>query len=172
MTCAQAARHAASIRREARARPRHRATRLGGVSERSEPTASGRSGEGGSAPAGLSAGLEPATLGRKAGAFLVDGILSALVAALFTGPHHPPGNWSLVVFALMYPVFIGFFGESPGMRLLGLRCQGVADGRPIGLGRAALRTVLLVLLVPALLTGPDGRPWHDRIVGSIVLRPL
>lgn len=100
----------------------------------------------------------------------MDGILCALVAALFTGPHQPPGNWSLLVFVLVYPVFIGFFGQSPGLRLLGLRCEGIADGRPIGLGRAALRTVLIVVLVPALLTGADGRPWHDRTVGSIMLR--
>ena len=140
------------------------------MSERSEPTASERSGDNGSATAGLPAGLEPATFGRKFCAYLVDAILTALVAALFVGPHRAPGNWSLLVFVLMYPVFIGYFGQSPGMRLLGVRCEGVADGRPIGLGRAALRTALLLLLVPALLTGPDGRPWHDRIVGSIVLR--
>jgi len=118
----------------------------------------------------IPASVAAAGFGRKTAAFLVDAVLCALVAGLFTGPHRAPGNWSLLVFVLVYPVFIGFFGQSPGMRLLGIHCEGVADARPIGVFRAVLRTLLLVLLVPALLTGPDGRPWHDRIVGSIVLR--
>lgn len=73
------------------------------------------------------------------------------------------------MFVVIYSFFLGLFAESPGMRLFGLRCEGVADGRPIGLFRAALRSLLIVVLIPALLIAPDGRRWHDRIVGSVVI---
>jgi uncharacterized RDD family membrane protein YckC len=119
---------------------------------------------------GLPPGLEPAGFGRRIAAFAVDALLSDLVALLFVGPHRLPGNWSLLVFFVMYTVFVGFFAQSPGLRLLGLRCEGIVDGRPIGLFRAGLRTVLVCLLFPALIPGPDGRPWHDKIVGSILIR--
>jgi uncharacterized RDD family membrane protein YckC len=124
---------------------------------------------GGPAAVDLPAGLETASFGRRAAAFVVDAVLCALVAGLFTYPN-PPGGWSTLVFLIAYSAFIGVFAESPGMRLFGLRCEGVADRRPIGLFRAALRSALIVVLIPALLIGPDGRRWHDRIVGSIVLR--
>jgi uncharacterized RDD family membrane protein YckC len=118
----------------------------------------------------IPADLELATFGRKFAAFLLDSVLCALVAGLFTGPHRAPGNWSLLVFVVVYPLFTGLFTQSPGMRLLGLRCQGIADGSAIGLLRAFPRTLLLALLIPAVLTGPDGRPLHDRAVGSVVVR--
>ncbi|SHN42399.1 RDD family protein [Cryptosporangium aurantiacum] len=92
-----------------------------------------------------------------------------MVAGLFTYPD-PPGGWSTLVFLVAYTLFIGLFGESPGMRLLGIRCLGVADSRPIGLFRGLLRTLLIIVLIPALLTTADGRRYHDKIAGSIVLR--
>ena len=108
-----------------------------------------------------------ASFGRRAAAFVVDAVLCAMVAGLFTYPN-PPGGWSTVVFLVAYTLFIGVFGESPGMRLLKIHCEGVADARPIGLGRALLRTVLIILLVPALLITSDGRRWHDKVTGAVV----
>jgi uncharacterized RDD family membrane protein YckC len=43
------------------------------------------------------------------------------------------------------------------------------DGRPVGLPRAALRTLLLVLLVPAVVTDRDGRGLHDKAAGTVVV---
>ena len=34
----------------------------------------------------------------------------------------------------------------------------------------ALRTALLLLLVPALITDRDGRGLHDRAAGTVVVR--
>jgi uncharacterized RDD family membrane protein YckC len=122
-------------------------------------------GAGGSAAVGLPA---TASFGRRAGAFLVDAVLCSLVAGLFTYPD-APGGWSTLVFLVAYTAFIGLFGESPGMRLLRIHCEGIADARPIGLARALLRTALIVLLVPALLITSDGRRWHDKVTGAVVL---
>ncbi|MFI5953452.1 RDD family protein [Cryptosporangium sp. NPDC051539] len=113
--------------------------------------------------------LPTGTFGRRFVAFLVDSVLCSLVAGLFTYPD-PPGGWSTLVFLVAYTGFTGLFGESPGLRVLGMRVEGVADGRPIGLGRALLRTLLIIIVIPVLVPSADGRRYHDKVVGSIVTR--
>ena len=44
------------------------------------------------------------------------------------------------------------------------------DGAPIGLPRAALRTLLLCLLIPALIWDRAGRGLHDKAAGTVVVR--
>jgi uncharacterized RDD family membrane protein YckC len=110
-----------------------------------------------------------AGFGRRLAALAVDGVLAALVAAVFTRPE-PPGLWSSVVLVLSYTFFTGVYGQTPGMRLLGIGVVRVANGRPLGLPRAALRALLLQLLLPAVVMDADGRGWHDRAVGSVVVR--
>lgn len=113
-----------------------------------------------------------APTGTRLVAFVIDAVLSALVAGLFTAPHLP-GNVSLIVFAAEYILFGAFFAQTPGMRVVGVRLLRV-DGadRParIGLPRAVLRTALLMVIVPALITDADGRGVHDRLAGTAVVR--
>jgi len=40
----------------------------------------------------------------------------------------------------------------------------------VGVPRAVLRTALLALVLPALARDGDGRGWHDRASGTIVVR--
>lgn len=115
---------------------------------------------------------EKASFGRKLGALAVDCLLAAGVAALFTRPA-APGLMSAAVFFAAYTLFIGFFGQTPGMRLFGLACLRFDDNDGpvrLSIGRAALRTVLLQLAVPAVFQDARGRGWHDRAAGSIMVR--
>ncbi len=109
-----------------------------------------------------------ATLIRRAGAFAVDAVGSALVAGAFTAPR-PPGNWSLLVFVVEYVFFTALFGQTPGMRLLRIRVLQLRTGGPLGLVPAVIRTTLLVLLVPALITDADARGLHDKAAGAVVV---
>jgi uncharacterized RDD family membrane protein YckC len=115
----------------------------------------------------------PAGLTTRFGALLVDWILCVLAAGLFSHPARdawaPP-----VVLILEYAFFIGLFGQTPGMWLARVRCVSVTTGGPIGVARAALRGLLLCLLVPALIMDARRRGLHDRAAGSIVLagRPI
>jgi uncharacterized RDD family membrane protein YckC len=110
-----------------------------------------------------------ATAGARVGAFCVDVVLSALVAGLFTAPELPR-NWSLVVLVAEYVLFTALFQQTPGMRLFGLRLERVDRPAALGVPRAVLRTLLLVVLVPALIWDSDGRGMHDRLTSSAVVR--
>jgi uncharacterized RDD family membrane protein YckC len=110
--------------------------------------------------------LDPAPFGRRVLALLVDCALSVLAAGLFERPQ----LWSSLVLIVEYTFFTGFFSETPGMRLLGLRCVSLPDGGPLGVPRALLRAVLLSLVLPAVVTDARGRGYHDRAARSMVVR--
>jgi uncharacterized RDD family membrane protein YckC len=112
--------------------------------------------------------MEPASLGRRFAALLTDWILCLLIGGLF-GPLNG-SVWPLVVLIVEYTFFIGLFGQTPGKFVVGIRCVSVSTGGPIGLPRAALRAVLLALIVPALIMDADRRGLHDRAAGSVVVR--
>lgn len=135
----------------------------------------GDSGAGGSTSPARASGLPTsgpgaaAGFGRRLAALVIDGALCVLVAGLFTQPA-APRLWSALVLFAEYTFFVGLFAQTPGMRLLRIGCVRVGTGRPIGIPRAALRAALLQLLVPAVLLDRDGRGWHDRLTGSVVVR--
>jgi uncharacterized RDD family membrane protein YckC len=110
-----------------------------------------------------------AGFGQRIGAFAVDAIASALVTGLVTAPDLP-GNWSLLTFGVLTVLFLLTTGQTPGMRLLGLRLAHPEQGRRLAPWRGVVRTALLVLLVPALLVDADGRGLHDRLTDTAVIR--
>jgi uncharacterized RDD family membrane protein YckC len=110
-----------------------------------------------------------ASFGARIGAFLVDAVGSALVAGLGTAPDLP-GNWSLAAFAAVTVLTLIAFGQTPGMRLLGLRLAHPSRGQRLAPWRAVVRTALLCLLVPALVVDADGRGLHDRLTDTAVVR--
>ena len=96
-------------------------------------------------------------------------MLSALVAGIFTAPELPR-NRSLLVFAVLYFSFTVLAQQTPGMRLLKLRVVRVDRPAPIGLWRSVVRTVGVILLVPAVLRDAQGRSLHDRLTQTSVVR--
>jgi uncharacterized RDD family membrane protein YckC len=81
----------------------------------------------------------------------------------------PYASATLAVFAVEVALLTWLGGASFGQRL---RRLGVArlDGAPVGLWRALVRTALILVVVPALVTDRDGRGLHDRAAGTVVLR--
>jgi uncharacterized RDD family membrane protein YckC len=110
-----------------------------------------------------------APFGTRVIAYFVDALIAAVVAALFTAPSLP-GNWSLLSFGLIYVGTLVAFGQTPGMRLLGLRLAHPRQGERLAAWRAVVRTALLMLLVPALVVDADGRGLHDRLTDTAVVR--
>ena len=110
-----------------------------------------------------------APAGPRLAAFVVDVVSSALVAALFTAPELPR-NRSLLVFAVAYFTFTVLVQQTFGMRLLRLHVVRLDRPAPIGVWRAAVRTLGVVLLLPALLRDGQGRSLHDRLTQTAVVR--
>jgi uncharacterized RDD family membrane protein YckC len=122
-----------------------------------------------------------ASAGARVGAFIVDSIASTFVAALFVQTlHHGhghrdladrlPGYWSLIPFALDYVLGLLVAGRTLGMYLFGLRVIRVDRTEAVDPWRAVVRTVLLMLLVPAVVFDKDGRGLHDRYTDTAVVR--
>src|SRR3954464_8356137 len=109
-----------------------------------------------------------ATFGRRLIAFVLDAVASGLVALLWTAPD-APGSWSFVPLAVLYVVAVPLTGQTLGMRLLGMRVIELGRGRPI-VPRAAVRFVVLCLLIPALISDRDGRGLHDKAARTAVVR--
>jgi hypothetical protein len=117
-----------------------------------------------------------APTGRRSLAFLIDILASGLVAGLFVRREdlpgvagHLPGQWSLVALAVDYVLGVVLLGRTLGMYLTGLRIIRVDANVPIGPLRAAARTVLLMLLIPAVVVDQDFRGLQDRLTSTAVI---
>ncbi|MCV7261209.1 RDD family protein [Mycobacterium shimoidei] len=115
-----------------------------------------------------------AGIGRRFTALLVDWLvaygLAGLGATLGLVPRSALATAVLVVWLVLGIVAVRLFEFTPGQFALGLRVASI-DGRlHVGLGRAALRGVLIALVIPALFVDADGRGLQDRVTGTAVVR--
>lgn len=107
-----------------------------------------------------------ASFGRRLGAITIDWLPCSVLAQGFTSN---PGLSALMLFALLTVVSVAAFGCTPGHAIVGLRVATL-DGSRAGFGAAVIRTVLICLVIPPLLTDADGRGLHDRAAATVVLR--
>lgn len=120
-----------------------------------------------------------ASLGRRLAALIADWILCELIVALVTRHNFANGvsdpsyfstqGWTLVLFAAEVWLLTSISGLTVGKRLFGIKVIRT-DGRAPGFGWAALRTLLLLCVVPPLLSDRDLRGLHDRAADTIVVR--
>lgn len=106
-----------------------------------------------------------AGFGRRLGALVIDWLIAVLISAAWLGGD---SLLTLLIFAGMHVILAGLLGVTLGKRLL--RIQVVRGRGAPGPVRALLRTVLLLLVVPALITDAEGRPLHDAAAGTLQLR--
>jgi len=106
-------------------------------------------------------------------AVLVDWLICTVIAAGLLhyrlgegglGPFKP-----LAVFVLMNLLLVGTLGSTIGHRLFGIRVIRL-DGASAGPLPAAVRTVLLAVVIPAVIWDRDARGLHDKIAGTVPVR--
>ncbi|MBM2623285.1 RDD family protein [Actinoplanes sp. LDG1-06] len=112
-----------------------------------------------------------ASFGRRLGALMIDWALATVVAALLVDDLRANPWPQLGIFVLVHAFFVGLFGQTLGMALARIRCVSITDGGAIGLPRAALRALLLALVIPAMINDGDGRGLHDRAAKSAMVQP-
>ncbi|MGP7961144.1 RDD family protein [Sanguibacter sp. A247] len=127
----------------------------------------------GAGAAGGSLGLPPegtgslATLGRRIPALFIDWFACMGVSALlFDG--NPTGT--LAVFFVENILLVGFLGFTLGHRVLGLGVRRIDGATFVGPLRAAVRALLLCVVIPAVVWDGDGRGLHDRGAGTVLVR--
>jgi uncharacterized RDD family membrane protein YckC len=113
---------------------------------------------------------ESATWGRRILALFVDwitclAVVEGLVAVGVLGGN-PNGLGTLALFVLESALFTALTGGSFGKLATKIRVvRRDGSGQPPSLLRALLRSVLVALLIPPLLTF-DGRGLHDVAAGT------
>jgi uncharacterized RDD family membrane protein YckC len=75
----------------------------------------------------------------------------------------------MLVFVLLQIIFIPVVGGSPGHRIVGMRLVRM-DGGWIGVWRPIVRTLLLIVVIPAVIWDADQRGLHDKAVGTVLIR--
>ena len=123
--------------------------------------------------------MSVAPMGRRLAALILDWVLCELIVSavvghsLFSGasdPHYFAAQYgTLVLFTLEVYLLTAISGLTVGKRMLGIRVVR-ADGSRPGFKWAAVRTLLLLSVVPACLTDRDHRGLHDRAADTIVVR--
>jgi uncharacterized RDD family membrane protein YckC len=123
--------------------------------------------------------MSAAPMGRRLLALIVDWLLCALIASSITGhdlfggasdKHYFASQYAtLGLFVLEVYLLTAISGLTVGKRLFRIRAIST-DGRPPGFKWAAVRTVLLLFVIPACITDRDLRGLHDRAANTIVVR--
>lgn len=116
--------------------------------------------------------------GRRIGALLIDYAAASIIATAFLGFNQfaLPSEAGLsqfapmAVFAVMQILFIPTAGGSPGHRILGMRVVPFAGPGWVGLWRPVVRTLLLVIIIPAVVWDADQRGLHDKASGLMLIR--
>ncbi len=114
---------------------------------------------------------------RRLGALLIDWLACSIIAIAFF--YHPqaghaasvlsqPRLWTPLVFGVEDFLLTALTGVTIGKRLVGVRVARL-DGRPVGLW-ALPRTLLLMLVVPAMIMDRDLRGLQDKAAGTVVVR--
>ncbi|MBB4139111.1 RDD family protein [Microbacterium invictum] len=118
-----------------------------------------------------------ARFGRRIVALIIDYTAAGVIATAFFGYDQfaLPAEAGLsmfsplVVFAILQVLFIPTIGGSPGHRIVGLRLVLLGGGWA-GLWRPIVRTLLLLVVIPALIWDADQRGLHDKAAGTILIR--
>lgn len=117
-----------------------------------------------------------ATTGSRVAAFVLDIVFSALIGALVRAVLGDATAVDLsladeAAFAVQVLLLTALTGQSLGKRVLGIRVVRLAeqDGAP-GFLPSAIRTALVMLVLPAVFMDRDGRGLHDKAAGTLVVR--
>ena len=122
--------------------------------------------------------MSVASMGRRLGALLIDWVLCYVIASSIVGHnvftvtdthYQDASTLALLLFIVEVYLLTSVSGLTVGKRLLGIRTIRT-DGSAPGFKWAALRTALLVCVIPACLSDRDLRGLHDRAADTIVVR--
>ena len=103
---------------------------------------------------------------RRIGALFVDWFIASGIGMML-----PFDNQWLVlgIFVLLHFALLWLFATTLGKLLFRIQVVQVG-GAPIKLYQAAIRALLLGLVVPVLVIDRDGRGLHDKLAGTVEIQ--
>nr|WP_209044244.1 RDD family protein [Brevibacterium marinum] len=103
---------------------------------------------------------------RRLLGLVVDWFMCLAIANLIgsSNPFLAPG-----IFALEHVLLVATLGYSVGHRIVGIEVRRL-DGHVPGLLKSLIRTLLVILVIPALIFDRDNRGLHDLAAGTVILR--
>ena len=115
-----------------------------------------------------------ASVARRMGGVIIDWVLCWVIAGfihLNTAALGDTATLTLLLWVVLGIVCGWLFARTPGMALLGMGVARLdAPGERVGLGRAALRTLFTMFILPAAMVDANGRGMHARATGTTVIR--
>lgn len=111
--------------------------------------------------------------GRRFLALCIDWAIATFSAALIIPLQSSslgPSLTRLGVFVLEVAILTSLGGASAGQRLMKLRVLSYPDYLFVKPAPIFLRTFLIALVIPAVVTDSEGRGLHDRISKTVVMR--
>ena len=118
--------------------------------------------------------MTPPSLGRRFVAVFIDWIIASLIVALltgstFSGENAAPAIYPLIGYWVTVFLELSTVSTTIGKKALGLKVVDVVGG-PIGPRRAAIRTSLVLLVIPVFIMNDQKRGLHDVAAGTMVVR--
>jgi uncharacterized RDD family membrane protein YckC len=110
---------------------------------------------------------------RRAGGTAIDWFIAeALVVFVFGQGIEDPQTtfWVMGAWVAMGIISVWLFSCTAGQMILGMRVVRVGANERVGIIRAAIRSGLMVFVVPALFMNRDGRGLHDQLSQTAVVR--
>lgn len=107
---------------------------------------------------------------RRLLALFIDWGLATLISVTWFN-YHPGVTLSLFVF--FHIALVGLLGVTIGKRLMRIQVVRFHTDQPATIPGplwSAVRTCLLLAVIPVLVVSTDGRGLHDRIAGTVQLR--
>jgi len=120
--------------------------------------------------------------GLRAIGLLLDWVLCMLISsAAFPMQGAPDGGVERVllsgqplatlgIWAVQHFILVATIGTTIGHRVVGVRVTRADGAVQVGAAKAAIRTVLIALVIPALVWDAEGKPLHDRASGTVMVR--
>lgn len=109
-------------------------------------------------------------MARRFTALMADWLMSWAVTALIFQQILGLGEWILAVFFIEVFLLTALTGQSAGQRLFHIRVVRLSDGSQLAPLQVFIRTLLLCLVIPPLITDGQSRGLHDRVTGSVVIK--
>lgn len=110
-----------------------------------------------------------ARLGRRIFGIIIDWTCALMITMLVPVEPRYESLITGAIFVIMQCVFIPTIGGSIGHRVTGMRIIKLGGGW-VGLWRPAVRTLLIMLILPVLVWDSDQRGFHDKIAGTALVR--